>query len=89
MGDCWHWVITPVKYHFDEVFWAIAEMEQTEVKLGMDLLSFMKKEFGFVPSRKCLDFLLHACANANDMENSLLDGSGSSVCSGFGRCQGI
>ncbi|CAH2071642.1 unnamed protein product [Thlaspi arvense] len=62
----------PVEYHFDEVFWAIAETEPAEVKLGMDLLSFMKEEFGFVPSRKCLDFLLHACANAKDIENGLL-----------------
>ncbi|CAH8381853.1 unnamed protein product [Eruca vesicaria subsp. sativa] len=61
-----------VEYHFDEVFWAIAETEPTEVKLGMDLLRYMKEELGFVPSRKCLDFLLHACVNAKDMKNGLL-----------------
>ncbi|KAF8112124.1 hypothetical protein N665_0066s0002 [Sinapis alba] len=61
-----------VEYHFDEVFWAIAETEPTEVKLGMALLRYMKEELGFVPSRKCLDFLLHACVNAKDMENGLL-----------------
>lgn len=41
------------------------------MKLGKDLLRFMKEELGFVPSRKCLDFLLHACVNAKDMENGL------------------
>ncbi|ESQ38119.1 hypothetical protein EUTSA_v10028431mg [Eutrema salsugineum] len=61
----------PVENHFDEVFWAIAETEPTEVKLGMELLRFMKEELGLVPSRKCLDFLLHACVNAKDMENGL------------------
>ncbi|KAL0846391.1 hypothetical protein Bca101_019637 [Brassica carinata] len=61
-----------VEYHFDEVFWAIAETEPTEVKLGMALLRYMKEELGFVPSRKCLDFLLHACVNAKDMQNGLL-----------------
>ncbi|KAL1196375.1 Pentatricopeptide repeat-containing protein [Cardamine amara subsp. amara] len=62
----------PVESHFDEVFWAIAETEPTKVKLGMDLLRFMKEELGFVPSRKILDFLLHACVNAKDMQNGLL-----------------
>ncbi|XP_006286359.2 pentatricopeptide repeat-containing protein At4g04790, mitochondrial isoform X1 [Capsella rubella] len=62
----------PVETHFDEVFWAIAETEPTEMKLGMDLLSFMKEELEFIPSRKCLDFLLHACVNAKDMVNGLL-----------------
>uniref|UniRef100_A0A1J3EC35 Pentatricopeptide repeat-containing protein, mitochondrial n=1 Tax=Noccaea caerulescens TaxID=107243 RepID=A0A1J3EC35_NOCCA len=61
-----------VENKFNEVFWAIAESEPTEVKLGMDMLRFMKEELGFVPSRKCLDFLLHACVNAKDMENGLL-----------------
>ncbi|XP_020876623.1 pentatricopeptide repeat-containing protein At4g04790, mitochondrial isoform X3 [Arabidopsis lyrata subsp. lyrata] len=62
----------PVETHFDEVFWAIAETEPTKVQLGMDLLRFMKDELGFVPSRKCLDFLLHACVNAKDLEHGLL-----------------
>ncbi|CAN8246249.1 unnamed protein product [Cochlearia groenlandica] len=62
----------PVESHFEEVFWTIAETEATDVKLGMDLLRFMKVELGFVPSRKCLDFLLQACVNAKDMENGLL-----------------
>lgn len=61
-----------VEYHFDEVFWAIAETEPTEIKLGMDLLRYMKEELEFAPSRKCLDFLLHACVNAKDMESGLL-----------------
>ncbi|CAN6972352.1 unnamed protein product [Brassica rapa subsp. trilocularis] len=61
-----------VEYHFDEVFWAIAETEPTDVKLGMDLLRYIKEELGFVPSRKSLDFLLHACVNAKDMKNGLL-----------------
>ncbi|CAA7054303.1 unnamed protein product [Microthlaspi erraticum] len=61
-----------VENKFNEVFWAIAESEPTEVKLGMDLLRFLKEELGFVPSRKCLDFLMHACVNAKDMENGLL-----------------
>ncbi|VVB07809.1 unnamed protein product [Arabis nemorensis] len=60
------------EYHFDEVFWAIAETEPSDVKLGKDLLRFMKEELGFVPSRKCLDFLLHACVNAKDMDIGLL-----------------
>nr|AAQ82839.1 At4g04790 [Arabidopsis thaliana]BAD94316.1 hypothetical protein [Arabidopsis thaliana] len=62
----------PVEAHFDEVFWAIAETEPSKVHLGMDLLRFMKDELGFVPSRKCLDFLLHACVNAKDLEHGLL-----------------
>ncbi|KAH0910445.1 hypothetical protein HID58_033766 [Brassica napus] len=61
-----------VEYHFDEVFWAIAETEPADVKLGMDLLRYIKEELGFVPSRKSLDFLLHACVNAKDMKNGLL-----------------
>lgn len=42
------------------------------MKLGMDLLRYMKEELEFAPSRKCLDFLLHACVNAKDMESGLL-----------------
>lgn len=42
------------------------------MKLGMDLLRYIKEELGFVPSRKCLDFLLNACVNAKDMKNGLL-----------------
>ena len=61
-----------VEYHFDEVFWAIAETEPTDVKLGMALLRYIKEELGLVPSRKCLDFLLHVCVKAKDMGNGLL-----------------
>lgn len=42
------------------------------MKLGLDLVSFMKEELELFPSRKCLDFLLHACVNAKDKQNALL-----------------
>lgn len=42
------------------------------MKLGLDLVSFMKEELELCPSRKCLDFLLHACVNAKDKQNALL-----------------
>ncbi|CAH2078331.1 unnamed protein product [Thlaspi arvense] len=61
-----------VEYWFEEVFKAIAETEPSDVKLGLDLVSFLKEELGFCPSRKYLDFLLHACVNAKDKHNAWL-----------------
>ncbi|KAG7546642.1 Pentatricopeptide repeat [Arabidopsis suecica] len=61
-----------VEYWFEEVFKSIAETESNDVKLGLDLVSFMKEELELCPSRKCLDFLLHACVNAKDKQNALL-----------------
>ncbi|KAL1201774.1 Pentatricopeptide repeat-containing protein [Cardamine amara subsp. amara] len=61
-----------VEYWFEEVFRSIAETEPSDVKLGLDLVSFMKEELELCPSRKCLDFLLHACVNAKDKQNALL-----------------
>lgn len=54
------------------MFRSIAETEPSDVELGLDLVSFMKEELGLCPSRKCLDFLLHACVNAKDKQNALL-----------------
>lgn len=54
------------------MFRSIAETEPSDVKLGLDLLSFMKEELGLCPSRKCLDFLQHACVNAKDKQTALL-----------------
>ncbi|ESQ55177.1 hypothetical protein EUTSA_v10024397mg [Eutrema salsugineum] len=61
-----------VEYWFEEVFRSIAETEPSDVKLGLDLVSFMKEELGLSPSRKCLEFLLHACVNAKDKQIALL-----------------
>ncbi|KAF8096930.1 hypothetical protein N665_0298s0003 [Sinapis alba] len=61
-----------VEYWLEEVFRSIAETEPSDVKLGLDLLSFMKEELRLCPSRKCLDFLLHACVNAKDKQTALL-----------------
>uniref|UniRef100_A0A1J3IDW5 Pentatricopeptide repeat-containing protein, mitochondrial n=1 Tax=Noccaea caerulescens TaxID=107243 RepID=A0A1J3IDW5_NOCCA len=61
-----------VEYWFEEVFRSIAETEPSDVKLGLDLVSFMKEELGLCPSRKCLDFLLHACVNAKDKQKALM-----------------
>ncbi|ONI13099.1 hypothetical protein PRUPE_4G202300 [Prunus persica] len=57
---------------FNQVFALIAESESTHLQLGLDLLHAIKNELGLTPSRKCLDFLLHACANAKDLRNSKL-----------------
>ncbi|RID78373.1 hypothetical protein BRARA_A01211 [Brassica rapa] len=61
-----------LEYWLEEVFRSIAETEPSDVKLGLDLLSFMKEELGLCPSRKCLDFLLHACVNAKDKQTALV-----------------
>jgi pentatricopeptide repeat protein len=61
-----------VEYWFEEVFKSIAETESSDVKVGLDLVSFMKEELELCPSRKCLDFLLHACVNAKDKQSALL-----------------
>ena len=54
------------------MFKSIAETESSDVKVGLDLVSFMKEELELCPSRKCLDFLLHACVNAKDKQSALL-----------------
>ncbi|XP_023634891.1 pentatricopeptide repeat-containing protein At4g21880, mitochondrial isoform X2 [Capsella rubella] len=77
-----------VEYWFEEVFRSIADTESSDVKLGLDLVSFMKEELELCPSRKCLDFLLHACVNAKDKQSALLDVSGSSSCRRFQKCSG-
>ncbi|CAN7071100.1 unnamed protein product, partial [Brassica oleracea var. botrytis] len=61
-----------LEYWLEELFRSIAETESSDVKLGLDLLSFMKEELGLCPSRKCLDFLLHACVNAKDKQTALV-----------------
>ncbi|CAN8325538.1 unnamed protein product [Cochlearia groenlandica] len=70
----------------NKVFKSIAETIPSDVKLGLDLVSFMKEELGLCPSRKCLDFLLQACVNAKDKHSALVDGSIS--CRRFKRCKG-
>lgn len=56
---------------FDEVFSLVAETEPVDLEIGLDLLRFVKDDLGLSPSRKCLDFLLNACVNAKDLQNSL------------------
>ncbi|XP_050369778.1 pentatricopeptide repeat-containing protein At4g04790, mitochondrial isoform X2 [Argentina anserina] len=56
---------------FDKVFYFIAESESTSLQFGLDLLHAMKSELDLTPSRKCLDFLLHACVSAKDLQSSL------------------
>ncbi|KAL6129222.1 hypothetical protein ACLB2K_072575 [Fragaria x ananassa] len=55
---------------FDKVFSFIAESESS-LQFGLDLLHAMKSELGLTPSRKCLDFLLHACVSAKDLQSSI------------------
>nr|XP_011460991.1 PREDICTED: pentatricopeptide repeat-containing protein At4g21880, mitochondrial-like isoform X2 [Fragaria vesca subsp. vesca] len=55
---------------FDKVFSFIAESESS-LQFGLDLLYAMKSELGLTPSRKCLDFLLHACVSAKDLQSSV------------------
>ncbi|WJX44729.1 hypothetical protein P8452_31675 [Trifolium repens] len=50
----------------------IAGSESTHLQFGMDLLWAIKDELGLVPSRQCLDFLLSACAQSKDLNNSRL-----------------
>ncbi|KAI4333810.1 hypothetical protein L6164_018571 [Bauhinia variegata] len=57
---------------FDEVFALIATSESAYLQIGLDLLWVIKDELGLSPSRKCLDFLLSACANARDLHNARL-----------------
>ncbi|CBI20513.3 unnamed protein product, partial [Vitis vinifera] len=56
----------------DEVFSLIAEIEPVNLKIGLDLLTAIKEELGLRPSRKSLDFLLAACVNGKDLDNSRL-----------------
>ncbi|XP_021287856.1 pentatricopeptide repeat-containing protein At4g21880, mitochondrial-like isoform X3 [Herrania umbratica] len=55
----------------DEVFSLIAEGDAKELWFGLALLQAIKDEIGLIPSRKSLDFLLTACTNAKDSQNSL------------------
>ncbi|XP_010538848.1 PREDICTED: pentatricopeptide repeat-containing protein At4g21880, mitochondrial isoform X2 [Tarenaya hassleriana] len=61
-----------VEYLFEEVFCSIAEMEYSDVNLGIALIKYMREELGLSPTRRCLDFLLSACVNAKDKESALL-----------------
>lgn len=53
----------------DQVFSTIASSESAHLKFGLDLYWRIRKVFGIIPSRQCLDFLLTACANAKDLRN--------------------
>ncbi|XP_039013633.1 pentatricopeptide repeat-containing protein At4g04790, mitochondrial-like [Hibiscus syriacus] len=57
---------------FDEIFCVIAEKQPNDLRLDMALFQAIKDEFGLTSSRKSLDFLLTSCANAKDLQNSLL-----------------
>ncbi|KAK2380956.1 pentatricopeptide repeat-containing protein, mitochondrial [Trifolium repens] len=57
---------------FDGAYAVIAGSESTHLQFGMDLLWAIKDELGLVPSRQCLDFLLSACAQSKDLNNSRL-----------------
>lgn len=54
------------------MFCLIGDSDPTYLQMGLDLLRVVKNDFGITPSRKCLDFLLHACVNAKDLRNSKL-----------------
>ncbi|KAM6553705.1 hypothetical protein CsatB_014467 [Cannabis sativa] len=56
----------------DEVFCLIGDLESTHLQIGLELLKVVKENLGLSPPRKCLDFLLHACANAKDLDNARL-----------------
>lgn len=54
-----------------QIFAHIADAEPIDLQLGLDMLEIMKDVIRVVPSRKCLDFLLSACAKAKDLDHSL------------------
>ncbi|KAF4395902.1 hypothetical protein G4B88_028072 [Cannabis sativa] len=54
------------------VFCLIGDLESTHLQIGLELLKVVKENLGLSPPRKCLDFLLHACANAKDLDNARL-----------------
>ncbi|XVE80295.1 hypothetical protein DITRI_Ditri14bG0128400 [Diplodiscus trichospermus] len=73
LKDKFHNDVMAMEVIFDEVFCIIAESESKDLlQIGLALLQAMKDELGLTPSRKSLDFLLNACANAKDLQNSLL-----------------
>lgn len=55
---------------FNEICSFISESEPTYLETGLQLLQFIKNDLGLSPPRRCLDFLLGACANAKDAESS-------------------
>ncbi|CAJ2650451.1 unnamed protein product [Trifolium pratense] len=57
---------------FDGAYSVVAGSESTHLQFGMDLLWAIKDELGLVPSRQCLDFLLSACAQSKDLNNTRL-----------------
>ncbi|KAF4394589.1 hypothetical protein F8388_020414 [Cannabis sativa] len=57
---------------FTKVFCLIGDLESTHLQIGLELLKVVKENLGLSPPRKCLDFLLHACANAKDLDNARL-----------------
>ncbi|GAU46174.1 hypothetical protein TSUD_93610 [Trifolium subterraneum] len=57
---------------FDGAYAVIAGSESPHLQFGMDLLWAIKDELGLVPSRQCLDFLLSACAQSKDLNNTRL-----------------
>ncbi|POO00467.1 Pentatricopeptide repeat [Trema orientale] len=62
----------PLEAFLDEVFCLIGDLEPSHLQMGLDLLRVIKDDLGLTPPRKCLDFLLHACANAKDLVNAQL-----------------
>ncbi|KAM7266762.1 hypothetical protein ACFE04_008928 [Oxalis oulophora] len=61
-----------LEFLFDEAFSLIAEMGNTHLHFGLDLLQDIKVKLDMFPSRKCLDFLLTACVEAKDLKSSVL-----------------
>ncbi|TKY48979.1 Pentatricopeptide repeat-containing protein mitochondrial [Spatholobus suberectus] len=55
---------------FDKVFSLIEESESSHWHTCLELLSEIKDKVGLLPSQKCHDSLLRACANANDLHNT-------------------
>ena len=40
------------------------------LKIGLDLFTFIKREFGLRLTRKSLSFLLDVCVTSNDLDNA-------------------
>ena len=55
-----------------QVFCLIGDLEPTHLQIGLELLRIIKDDLGLTPPRKCLDFLLHSCANAKDLDSARL-----------------
>jgi len=53
-----------------QAYYLISKFGSTYLQFGLDLLDLIKKELGLVPSKMCLDVLLHLCAESRDLNNA-------------------